>query len=121
MLLAALPKAVNFNVPDLPAPPPAAQSAVAQPVSVQMLVTLASVEPAVERRRRVAIEAGRALNALDRLNDTLVAGLPPVERLREVAAWAGTVEVPEDPQLAAILKDIDLRVRVELAKHEKII
>ncbi|WP_414705372.1 flagellar assembly protein FliX [Pseudomonas sp.] len=39
-----------------------------------------------------------------------------MERLREIAEWSQTFETPDDPVLAQILSEIDLRVRVELAK-----
>jgi hypothetical protein len=121
MLLSALPKAADFAVPEQIIPTPPTESATAQPVSVQMLVTLASVEPTTARRRRIAAEADRGLSALERLDQTLAAGLAPVEQLNEVAAWSAAQETPEDPELRSILKEIDLRVRVELAKHEIIV
>ncbi len=118
MLLAALPKVAEFAVTDPPvqqSPPPAT---IGQPVSVEMMVTLAASEPAIDRRRRIAIVADRGLRALERLNEELLAGLPAVERLQEVAAWTGTLDDPQDPALGEILREIELRVRVELAKHD---
>ncbi|MEG3144351.1 flagellar assembly protein FliX [Sphingomonas sp. RT2P30] len=118
MLLAALPKVAEFAVSDPPVLQPPPPSPPAQPVSVEMLVTLAASEPAIDRRRRIAIVADRGLTALERLNEELLAGLPAVERLQEIAAWTGTVSDPEDPVMGAILKEIELRMRVELAKHD---
>ena len=118
LLLVALPKVAEFAVTDPPvqrSPPPAP---VAQPVSVEMMVTLAASEPAIDRRRRIATVADRGLRALERLNEELLAGLPAVERLQEVAAWSEALDDPQDPALGEILKEIELRVRVELAKHD---
>ena len=40
------------------------------------------------------------------------------ERLRQLADWSARFALPEDTALAAVARDIDLRVRVELAKHD---
>lgn len=121
LLLTALPKAAEFAMAEKVPVPTSPVTPVAQPVSVEMLVTLATVEPTIERRRRIAADADRGLRALERLDQALAAGLPPVERLEEVAAWAAGQHAPQDPELAAIFKDIELRVRIELAKHEFIV
>lgn len=121
LLQTALPKAAEFAVAEKAAVLPAPATPVAQPVSVEMLVTLATAEPSIERRRRVAADAERGLRALESLDRALAAGLPPVERLEEVAAWAAEEHAPQDPELATLLKDIELRVRIELAKHEYIV
>ena len=121
-LMAALPKATpGFPLAEGDAARAAAQphvngSAGAPPLSAQMLVALAAADPQMERRRRLAKDAERGVEALDRLHKELLAGPAPVERLREIAEWSQTFEVPDDPVLAQILSDIDLRVRVELAK-----
>jgi hypothetical protein len=87
--------------------------------SVAMLVTLAAADPAIDRRRKQAAEAQRGVDALERLHREVLAGTPSVERLREIVEWSQSFEMPGDqPVLASILKDIDLRVRVELAKYD---
>jgi len=121
LLLTALPKVTAFAVAETSTPPTAPAAQGAQPVSVQMLVTLATIEPAIDRRRRIAADADRGLRALERLEATLSAGLPPLERLREVAAWSAEQRTPQDPELAAIFQDIELRVRIELAKHDFVV
>ena len=92
--------------------PPATQPA----TSVQMLVALAAAEPVVERRRKMAVAADRGLSLLERLHTELVAGAPAPERLQELVEWSESFEAPQDPQLAAIAREIEVRVRVELAK-----
>ncbi|MGK6356687.1 flagellar assembly protein FliX [Sphingomonas sp. DT-207] len=121
-LMAALPKAApgfplaeGDAAPVAPQPPVNGPGGVAPP-SVQMLVALAAADPQMERRRRIAKDAERGVDALDRLHKELLAGTAPVERLREIAEWSQTFETPDDPVLAQILSEIDLRVRVELAK-----
>ncbi|MFT3977476.1 MAG: flagellar assembly protein FliX [Sphingomonas bacterium] len=86
--------------------------------SVAMLVTMAAVDDGKERRRRIAEDAARGLDALERLHRELVSGAASPARLAEIAQWSRDHAVSEDPTLAALLKDIDLRVRVELAKFD---
>ena len=122
-LMAALPKvASGFSVgegdgPAAPAPLPQGPNA-AQMLnpSVAMLVTLAAADPAIERRRKQAIDAQRGIDMLDQLHRELVAGVGSPVRLRAIVEWSETFERSDDPALAAILSDIELRVRVELAK-----
>ncbi len=120
-LLAALPKAApGFPVAGeetVARPVPMQGAATNQPVpSVAMLVTLAAADPAIERRRKQAIDAERGVDALDKLRKELATGTPSVERLREIVEWSENFEASDDPVLAGILSDIELRVRVELAK-----
>lgn len=120
-LLAALPK-VAPGFPRIgeephvqPMPHMSGPGAIPAP-SVEMLVTLSAVNPGIERRRRLAQDADRGIDALDRLHKELVAGVASPARLREIVEWSQSFEAPDDPVLASLLSDIDLRVRVELAK-----
>jgi hypothetical protein len=120
-LLAALPKAApGFPIVEEEAmarPVPMQGAGTNQPVpSVAMLVTLAAADPAIERRRKQVIHAERGVDALDKLHKELATGIPSVERLREIVEWSENIEASDDPVLAGILSDIELRVRVELAK-----
>ncbi|GAB5349265.1 flagellar assembly protein FliX [Alteriqipengyuania sp. 357] len=99
------------------APPPAIQPV--QPIgSVQMLVTLAAYDPDRERRRLMAEQGSNALDELEALQVELSAGGATPERLEQLAEWVAQVEAPADPVLAEILAEIELRVRVELAKFD---
>lgn len=123
VLLAALPKAGDgFRSPIAAPETGTAQTApVAIPgpaTSVQMLVTLAATEPVVERRRKAAEKSEAALSMLERLHSELVTGVPSVERLQELVEWAESHETPEDPVLAGLSREIEVRVRVEIAKLE---
>jgi hypothetical protein len=96
-------------------PAPAAQS---QSVSaLEGLLSIQEIPDALIGRRR-AIRRGDVL--LDRLEDLrlgLLAGVVPRERLEELVRLARTArEAVDDPRLAAILDEIDLRAAVELAK-----
>ncbi|MEN2709569.1 flagellar assembly protein FliX [Sphingomonas sp. NPDC092331] len=124
-LMAALPKAApGFSVGEgeataAPAPlPPGAGAGTTQALnpSVAMLVTLAAADPTIERRRKQAVDAQRGIDMLDQLHRELVAGVVSPARLQAIVEWSETFERTDDPALAAILSDIELRVRVELAK-----
>ena len=120
-------KSETFVFAEEPQQPAAAPGAPALPVSpqpgqplgsVQMLVTLAAYDPDRERRRRMAEHGTDALDALEELQVELAAGGATPERLEQLAQWVEQAEPESDPVLAAILAEIDLRVRVELAKFD---
>jgi len=87
--------------------------------SVQMLVAMAAAEPMIDRRRRMAAAADRGLTLLERLKDELMSGAPAPERLQELADWSAEFEAPDDPQLATLAREIEVRVRVEIAKYDR--
>ncbi len=122
-LLAALPRATaGFRATDtapaateVPAPPRTLQAA----TSVQMLVALAATEPPRERRRRVVAAVDHGLGLLERFHAASVAGTVLPAMLAEMADWAERFVPPDDPQAADIAREVELRVRVELARHER--
>lgn len=107
------PDAPSAQVPQQPAVQPG------QPLgSVQMLVTLAAYDPDRERRRQMAEQGSDGLDELEALQVELAVGEVTPERLEQLAEWVAQVEQPDDPVLAAIMAEIELRVRVELAKFD---
>ena len=124
LLAAASPKVERAatamaGAPEAPAAPAVIPPASLPATSVQMLVAMAAMEPPSERRRKVAEETDRGLSMLERLHAELAEGVAAPERLRELAEWSESFEVPDEPQLAGLARDVELRVRVELAKHER--
>ena len=118
--LGALAKTATMKVTE-ELPPQVAQGAapVAPVQSVEMLVALAAVDPERERRRRMAQQAEQGLDELEQLHQEMVAGTPSVERLSALKAWAKSIGQPDDAALAELVRDIELRVLVELAKLER--
>lgn len=112
-------KADGFVPAGEPIRPPAVGAPVQPVTSVEMLVALAAVDDAAERRRKLAAQAETGLERLEALHRDLLAGNPTAERLEEIAAWARQLSVPDDPGIAAILREIELRILVELAKHRQ--
>ena len=67
--------------------------------------------------RRAVTWGEDMLDALDGVRTGLLLGLIPSDRLEELAQSASERKVvAEDPRLAQILEEIELRARVELAK-----
>jgi hypothetical protein len=124
-LLAALPKAQETfraglgeaepRAATLPPLPTTTQPA----TSVQMLVAMAAAEPVVERRRKIAERADKGLSLLEKLHVELVTRVSSPERMQELLDWSESFELPEDPQLATLARELELRVRVELAKYDR--
>lgn len=108
----------DFGVDDPPAASPPSAPVTPPTTSVEMLVALASIDPAVERRRKLAAEADRGLALLERLHEESLGGGVMPERLEQLSAWVAGFAIPDDPELASVARDIELRVRVELAKHD---
>jgi len=90
--------------------------------TVDNLFVLQEVAEDLAGRRRVAMRRGDSM--LDRLDDiriALLTGTLPrgqLESLRRMAKERG--DVLNDPQLQAVLDEIELRVAVELAKLDKV-
>ncbi len=70
--------------------------------------------------RRRALQRGRdLLDQLDSLRLALIVGTIPRQRLKQlVASLAAQQTSLADPGLAAVLDEIELRARVELAKYD---
>lgn len=98
-----------------PAPAPSLQAA----TSVQLLVALATAEEPKARREREARPLSHGLGLLERLDRAAATHEPVADLLDQLAAWTGQIDASALPALADLARDIDLRVRVELAKHER--
>lgn len=102
----------------------AAQTGGAGPASaVDALLALQEVDSAGDatsgRKKRQAIAWGQEmLDGLEEIRTGLLLGAIPIDKLERLAAITSeSGRAVDDPQLAAILADIELRARVELAKY----
>ncbi|MEN3953255.1 flagellar assembly protein FliX [Iodidimonas sp. SYSU 1G8] len=106
----------TFSVPDEAAhaapPPPRQQSA-----SVDMLLAIANAVDPRDQRERQARRCRTALDLLDGLHAGLLSGDPVESQLQALADWLAPGAPVEDERLAALMQEIDLRIRVELAKQ----
>lgn len=82
-------------------------------------MALQGIETAIERRRRAVRRGAGLLDRLDELKLALLSGDAPDAALERMARVLRE-ERPEDPDeaLTGLLKQIDLRATVELAKAE---
>jgi hypothetical protein len=86
---------------------------------VQALIAAQAVDEPGERSRRARRRAHDLLDRLDEIRAALLAGALPEGVLRALAArLAEARDEVEDPGLAAVLDEVDLRAQVELAKLE---
>lgn len=76
--------------------------------------------PGEERDRRARRYGADILDRLEQIRTGLLLGAIPADRLQELAdSMAQRKEAAADPQLAAIIEEIELRARVELAKFQR--
>jgi hypothetical protein len=89
----------------------------AAPAAIDGLFVLQEVAEDLNGRRRAAARGEKLLDRLEDLRLALLSGKLPraqLEQLRSLAKEHGPGV--DDPQLAAVLAEIELRVAVELAK-----
>lgn len=105
-----------------PRPPPAAAAGgpVAALAGLEALLVLQRVEEPAAPRQRAARQGARLLDGLDALRQGLLAGALPEATLHRLRRDLAELDAtPEDPRLQAVLREIALRVEVELAKFER--
>ncbi|MEM8744586.1 MAG: flagellar assembly protein FliX [Pseudomonadota bacterium] len=88
--------------------------------SIDTIVALQAVDDASDRRRQAVETGDRILDLLDRLKVGLLSGsisTSDLARLKKTIEKQQSVE--GDPELNEVLRQIDLRARVELAKLKR--
>ncbi len=86
--------------------------------SVDGLIGLQEINEQTERRRKARQRANELLDRLEDLRVQLLMGGLSRDKLLQLARLVASKR-PDlaDPEMSALLDDIDLRVQVELAKH----
>lgn len=94
-------------------------AAAAPMTSVAALLAIQDEGDATSRRRRRAVQRGTdLLDRLDEIRHALLTGNMPAARLQALAdALTRDRQAIDDPRLAEVLADIELRCAVELAKR----
>lgn len=88
--------------------------------NLDALVALQGVDDARERRRKAVRRGTEMLDILDDLKIALLAGRVPPARVARLRAIVEQLEARDvEPELRDLLREIDLRARVELAKLDK--
>jgi hypothetical protein len=85
--------------------------------SIDTLLALQGAEDAATGRKRQLRRGRSLLDALDALKLDLIAGRTSESHLNQLMAIIGQARVASEPGLDALLDDIELRARVELAKR----
>jgi len=96
---------------------PAAPANVAPTAGIDALLALQAAEdPALKRKKQVR-RATALLDTLDEIKADLLVGRVSEGRLNQLMALIGQARERGEPHLDALLDDIELRARVELAKR----
>ncbi|WMT89991.1 flagellar assembly protein FliX [Pelagibacterium sp. H642] len=83
---------------------------------IDALLALQAVDDATTGRRKAVKRANLLLDALEDIRADLLAGQVSEGRLNRAIALLQQAKGQVDPELEAVVADIELRVRVELAK-----
>ncbi len=85
--------------------------------SIDAIVALQGVDDSVTGNKKAVNRGQDLLERLEEIRHGLLIGAIPVERLKQLQITLSNMDVKaEDPKLAEILGDIELRAAVELAK-----
>jgi hypothetical protein len=85
--------------------------------SIDGLLALQAAEDGATGRRKQLRRGRSLLDTLDALKLDLIAGRASESHLNQLMALIGQARVASEPRLDALLDDIELRARVELAKR----
>jgi hypothetical protein len=83
---------------------------------LQALIALQSFEEPKERRRKAVKRGFDLLDVLEGVKMDLLVGRVEVDRLERLVSMLGNKVETGDAQLDALMEEIELRARVELAK-----
>ncbi len=96
---------------------PAAPSVPVQPgAGIEAILALQGVDETGERRRNAVRHGHSMLDTLEEIKADLLVGNIGEGRLNRLMAMVGRARQQADPELEALIEDIELRARVELAK-----
>ncbi len=94
-----------------------AATALAPPTSLDALLALQAVEDPLLKKKKLVRRGTQLLDTLEDMKADLLSGRVSESRLNQLMAVLGQVREKADPRLDALLDDIELRARVELAKR----
>ena len=85
---------------------------------VGMLMAMASVEGVPATRQRALARADKGLDVLDALHRAVLGDAEVTTAIADLADWLASEPI-SDRALAPLMRDIETRVRVEIARHER--
>lgn len=107
-----------------PADAAQATGPVAAAAPVDALIALQEVDSATDGNRKAVVRAEAMLDVLDDIKLSLLVGGVPKQKLDQllklVEQRRDSKTSFQDPRLAQVLDEIELRARVELAKYERL-
>lgn len=92
-------------------------AAIAPATSLDALLALQAVEDPLLKKRKLVRRGTQLLDTLEEMKTDLLAGRVSESRLNQLMAVLGQARDKADPRLDALIDDIELRARVELAKR----
>ena len=98
----------------------AAASGVSGVAALDTILALQAEEPLAQRRARQAKRGRAALDALEKLEEGLLSGRAPTALRAELEHLQRTAQATGEPGLDGVLREIDTRLAVELAKLERL-
>ena len=112
--------APGFSVTAEGAPHVAATGGVGSVAALDTILALQAEEPIGQRRARQVKRGRAALDALEQLEAGLLSGRAPAALRHEMEHLRRTAEATGEPGLDDVLREIDTRLAVELAKLDRI-
>ncbi|MBS0384378.1 MAG: flagellar assembly protein FliX [Proteobacteria bacterium] len=103
------------------APHVAATGAVNAVTALDTILALQAEEPLSQRRARQAKRGRTVLDALEELEAGLLAGRAPAALRTQLEHLQRTAESTGEPSLDGVLREIDTRLAVELAKLDQLV
>ena len=91
-------------------------SYIAPASTLDALLALQAVEDPLLRKKKLVRRGTQLLDTLEEMKTDLLGGRVSESRLNQLMALLGQAREKADPRLDALLDDIELRARVELAK-----
>ena len=107
-----------FTIDSSEAPAKAGASGPAEPVAgMDAILALQAVDDPLAAKRKVMLKRGQSiLEALEGMKADLLAGRVDERQLGRLMTLVRQAKVQSDPELDALIEDIELRAHVELAK-----
>lgn len=99
-----------------PAPSANQPAATMAAAGIDALLALQAVDDATSGRRKAIRRGNMLIDALERIQADLLAGRVSEGHLNKAIALLAQAKINTEPGLDALIADIELRVRVELAK-----
>jgi hypothetical protein len=87
-------------------------------IGLESMLALQAVDEAAERDRAAHKRGSAMIAALSRLQRAMLAAEDPSAALNALQDVAGQAPLANDPALAAIVRTVELRCRVEIARRD---